>query len=65
MAFRSLYASDRCGAVELSHTPTTIAFSEGELSTAIGYYWDTEAYKNFPPYLDTAKEFTAATWGTE
>ncbi|TVY81937.1 hypothetical protein LSUE1_G003636, partial [Lachnellula suecica] len=64
VAFQSLYATDLCGDVFSRVAGTTIAFAPDELSTTVGYRWDTSLYSSNPPifYGSSGPIFTEADW---
>jgi hypothetical protein len=61
--FESLYAEDFCGIMTAQNNITTVAFDPGELSTTVGYRWDTSMF-SIPPSMVSFEEqnFTEATW---
>lgn len=63
--FASLYARDLCGTMQPQQNITTLAFNPNELSTTVGYQWDTSIIVT--PTLGTngTTMFTQAKWGDQ
>lgn len=64
VAFESLHARDYCGNTGANGGTITFAFDPGELSTTVGYKWDTDEFSDFPPTMGS-ENFTQANWGDQ